>query len=619
MAAYKDHESLTESTDEISHSGMSPARSDILKPLHRKLDAILALLERWEATKSIENSQQLHMDLPFSSPPSTELTPGIRPSPVAEESSRNATLEVVEDPKRSKHKKLSAQNLLASARRRSKQKAIASVDMATWTEQVRERLRFDAAASIPVQGVLAPQRRCSIDRSQVPSIEQMNGAFVQAVTLAKGERHAFFNQEEECYDVDFEKLGQRTSEDDDDVKLPGMVTSRVSGIVPDQQGSGSETGKKKVTTLTNLSVKSQAHILDKYNDSAPPENVNLERDSGSMLLLSRIIWMFLITGPVAVLHVSGQIYLHTFLAEGDFRFGTLGSELICGLAAVITVALLRRALQSDDLNLAVDKLQLFVSDFMVQWSEVSGREWRVYLMAWLLMVCCFTLSNAMDMSRSLPRNFDSLQIVQLTMNGVGIFIFSVASFLVSLAAYVQSHFLLGLDRSLDCWCCSILNDSDFALGVESWNCLQALLKCIGRGIASSFLALQAFGAIGMVYVLASAVTLAIKDGFQPEVFFVEMVIALPLLVFFFMNMRVCAHGAALTEKCRVIPAFVNQIPTQEALDEDRQYLVRYVSDSSAGFFVKDAKLTREMFLKNFVTIGGLLTGAAGVLSRVVLV
>eukprot|EP00913_Durusdinium_trenchii_P002562 g2371.t1 len=430
--------------------------------------------------------------------------------------------------------------------------------MATWTEQVRERLRFDAAASIPVQGVLAPQRRCSIDRSQVPSIEQMNGAFVQAVTLAKGERHAFFNQEEECYDVDFEKLGQRTSEDDDDVKLPGMVTSRVSGIVPDQQGSGSETGKKKVTTLTNLSVKSQAHILDKYNDSAPPENVNLERDSGSMLLLSRIIWMFLITGPVAVLHVSGQIYLHTFLAEGDFSTTAIINPRAKGQE--------RRALQSDDLNLAVDKLQLFVSDFMVQWSEVSGREWRVYLMAWLLMVCCFTLSNAMDMSRSLPRNFDSLQIVQLTMNGVGIFIFSVASFLVSLAAYVQSHFLLGLDRSLDCWCCSILNDSDFALGVESWNCLQALLKCIGRGIASSFLALQAFGAIG-------------------------------------------------TEQMIVIPAFVNQIPTQEALDEDRQYLVRYVSDSSAGFFVKDAKLTREMFLKNFVTIGGLLTGAAGVLSR----
>lgn len=32
--------------------------------------------------------------------------------------------------------------------------------------------------------------------------------------------------------------------------------------------------------------------------------------------------------------------------------------------------------------------------------------------------------------------------------GVGIFIFSVASFLVSLAAYVQSHFLLGLAS----WC-----------------------------------------------------------------------------------------------------------------------------------------------------------------------
>lgn len=61
-------------------------------------------------------------------------------------------------------------------------------------------------------------------------------------------------KEEECYDVDFEKLGQRTSEDDDDVKLPGMVTSRVSGIVPDQQGSGSETGKKKVWSLSSAEV-----------------------------------------------------------------------------------------------------------------------------------------------------------------------------------------------------------------------------------------------------------------------------------------------------------------------------------------------------------------------------
>jgi len=34
------------------------------------------------------------------------------------------------------------------------------------------------------------------------------------------------------------------------------------------------------------------------------------------------------------------------------------------------------------------------------------------------------------------------------------------------------------------------------------------------------------------------------------------------------------------------------------------------------FFVKDLKLTREMFLKNFVTVGGLMTGAVGVLSRI---
>ena len=34
------------------------------------------------------------------------------------------------------------------------------------------------------------------------------------------------------------------------------------------------------------------------------------------------------------------------------------------------------------------------------------------------------------------------------------------------------------------------------------------------------------------------------------------------------------------------------------------------------FFVKEVKLTREMFLKNFVAAGGLMTGAVGVLSRI---
>ena len=79
---------------------------------------------------------------------------------------------------------------------------------------------------------------------------------------------------------------------------------------------------------------------------------------------------------------------------------------------------------------------------------------------------------------------------------------------------------------------------------------------------------------GLIYILASAVTAGFQRGLKPEVLVLEGVHALPLLVFFALNMRVCAHGAALTEKCRVIPAFVNQIPTQARVHkcEHRQFV-----------------------------------------------
>ncbi|CAE7201660.1 unnamed protein product, partial [Symbiodinium necroappetens] len=76
----------------------------------------------------------------------------------------------------------------------------------------------------------------------------------------------------------------------------------------------------------------------------------------------------------------------------------------------------------------------------------------------------------------------------------------------------------------------------------------------------------ALGAVGFVYFLASGITNAFQKGFRIDMLIFEMVAALPLLFLFTVNMRVCAHGAALTEKCRQIPAFVNQIPSAEPIE-----------------------------------------------------
>jgi len=126
------------------------------------------------------------------------------------------------------------------------------------------------------------------------------------------------------------------------------------------------------------------------------------------------------------------------------------------------------------------------------------------------------------------------------------------------------------------------------------------------------------GALGFFYVLASSVAYAFRTDFHWRPILLEFCSSLPLLFLFGMSMRLFAKGAALTEKCRAVPAFVNQIPTTHWIDVHRQYLVTFITDSSAGFFVREVKISQELFLKQFIIVGGLLSGIFGALSRLFL-
>lgn len=95
---------------------------------------------------------------------------------------------------------------------------------------------------------------------------------------------------------------------------------------------------------------------------------------------------------------------------------------------------------------------------------------------------------------------------------------------------------------------------------------------------------------------------------------VEVLSGVPLLFLSCLSLRLSAHGAALTEKCRAIPSFVNQIPGK-LIDQERQYLVRFIEDSSAGFFVRNVKLTQEMVMKQVYIVGALLSATFSALSR----
>lgn len=123
------------------------------------------------------------------------------------------------------------------------------------------------------------------------------------------------------------------------------------------------------------------------------------------------------------------------------------------------------------------------------------------------------------------------------------------------------------------------------------------------------------GYFGLVLFLVKLFDVLLRSELEPYPIIAEALASIPLLVLLALNLRVCSHAAALTEKCRVIPAFVSQIPSGIVADTARQYLVRYVSDSCAGFFVGSIRLTQEVFFKQMYLLATLLSGLAGVVAR----
>ncbi|CAK9080946.1 Metal transporter CNNM4 [Durusdinium trenchii] len=376
------------------------------------------------------------------------------------------------------------------------------------------------------------------------------------------------------------------------------------------------------TNIQNLMKDSQSAILAEINDRVELQELELDVGSRFMLAIPKPRILTWVLGTLSFLAAMTSGSFHAFLNLGGLGLQSdifcIFTNLVYGVLAVACIRLLRVALTSEELHLAINRLHLFVADFHLDWSEVSGQESRKYCHAWLLLVFSQVIVQGLQyyiLHTSLGV-VDGAYLAFMVTGVVQVLVFAACSAIVMVAAYALSHLILGLDKTLDCWCCHIVNTPHFEFGVQSWNNMQALLKCVGRELASAFIMMQALSALGFMFLLANGVAYAFRIDVDLLPTLVEGLAALPLIFLFGLGMRLFSHGASLTEKCRLVPAFVNQIPGEEGIDLDKQYLVNFIANSSAGFFVRDVKLTQEMFVKQFILVGGILSGTFGALSRI---
>ncbi|CAE7667253.1 unnamed protein product, partial [Symbiodinium microadriaticum] len=295
-------------------------------------------------------------------------------------------------------------------------------------------------------------------------------------------------------------------------------------------------------------------------------------------------------------------------------FLTIVGCVVYGTIGLYCFGEVSRAVQGSNLQLSLAKLYVFVDDFRGSWQRSSRQERRFFFAAWALSCLAFAAAQGMESwlqekrSPSMDVQLDFAGPLLHVSHGLFVVAFGATSALVFMFAFVHSHILIGLDNSLDCWCCDLVNDPDFHGGIQSWNLLQALLKAIGRELAFSLAIAQGMGYFGLVLFLVKLFDVLLRSELEPYPIIAEALASIPLLVLLALNLRVCSHAAALTEKCRVIPAFVSQIPSGIVADTARQYLVRYVSDSCAGFFVGSIRLTQEVFFKQMYLLATLLSG-----------
>ena len=286
--------------------------------------------------------------------------------------------------------------------------------------------------------------------------------------------------------------------------------------------------------------------------------------------------------------------------HGSIGRGKTFASYFLALIALILLRLLGRLLHSKELQLAMGALNTFMEDAdgHERRQAVARRQCRGMIAVWL----GFNVASLSQMVTEIWLHHEGLSdapaqnyIIFLLFNSIKVASVLLSSGIITQIVYLLSDLLGGLQTALDCWSAKMLAEPDFAEGVASWNLLQAMLKSMSSEVLFMFSALYIGGNVVFLTHVTSIVVIILNLG-HPNAVEAAHRLAVGSLLLPSFAAYLLYRGAAVTQQCYLIPAFVNQIPGR-VFDEQRDYLVRFIQNSSSGFMVHGVRLTQELLLK----------------------
>lgn len=304
----------------------------------------------------------------------------------------------------------------------------------------------------------------------------------------------------------------------------------------------------------------------------------------------------------------GVLMLMMFGEESDYRYLNL-TTIVYSLGLVVSVLLLRwgRA-EEDSLAVLLGPKEFQLDEYACKRGFIAScrllgtLRWVVLMGLWALMVTSRILAGYFGRPETglLPGNTfqDFVAICSYSGSMLGI----VAIF------YVQLHVSSGLELAVDMFSAHFFDTKDICSAMDEWNILQALIRCASSRIETSFMVLGASS-------LASLVLLATEVWTKPELLRDPLQAVLwlgwvypPVLLLLYSLTR----AAAVSEKCSRVAPFINSwdFPGEEeecleSLHEGRQYIVQYIMQSEAGFYVKGVRLCNFTIMKLCYGFGAL--------------
>ncbi|CAE7840600.1 unnamed protein product [Symbiodinium sp. CCMP2592] len=235
--------------------------------------------------------------------------------------------------------------------------------------------------------------------------------------------------------------------------------------------------------------------------------------------------------------------------------------------------------------------------FTEDWRQLSRYRLVEVLVFWCLMMACRILAALL----SSEEIFGGLPLSSF---GTGMMVL-VAHLLMSLrlsaVCYTHFHVCSGLELAIDNFCLRLFKDQDMEGALSEWNVLSATLRQASQKTCWSLLALGAACTASLVLFASQVVQM-------PEILGSALDTALwlgwlypPLLLFLYAMYR----AASVTEKAMRVAPLVNSWefePAEEngetvALDPGRQYVVQFINQSEAGFYVFGVRISAYMVQK----------------------